>query len=159
MKDAIKGALFVLLVVASGLLAGRCASADFGVEIHGKSWHRDAGPFNERNPGIGFFVRGNTLYGHIGTFKNSFFEQSYYVAVEWMPFQSRWVDAGIGGGGSTGYQGHQTDALVAPGAYLKAHLKIAPNVYAAIRYIPPLRIDGKHITNGLTTASLGWQWK
>jgi len=147
-------------LIAAALMLPAIANAyDFGVELHGHAWHRDVGPFNERNPGLGLFARQDTLYLHAGGYKNSFYKPSFYVAAEWLPLQSRWIDAGIGGGVATGYQGYQGDASVAPGGYIKAHIKFMPDLYAAIRYVPPLRIDGKPVTNGLTTASLGWQFR
>ena len=128
-------------------------AADFGVEIHGKSWHGDVGPFNERNPGIGAFIRYGDLYGHAGTYNNSYSNQSVYIAAEWLPFQTRWLDAGVGGGTATGYEtGHVA-------AYFKAHVKLTPQVYLAIRYIPPIKENGVSITRGLRTASIGWEWK
>ena len=124
----------------------------YGLELHGKSWHGDVGPFNETNPGIGGFVRYGDLYGHVGTYKNSYSNQSVYVTAEWLPLQTRWLDAGIGGGTATGYEtGHVA-------AYIKAHLKITPKVYLSIRYIPPIKENGVSITRGLRTASIGWEW-
>jgi hypothetical protein len=124
----------------------------FGVELHGKSWHGDLGPFNERNPGVGGFIRHGNLYGHVGAYKNSYSNQSFYLAAEWLPIQSRWIDAGIGGGTATGYA---TGGLA---GYLKAHVKLAPQFYLALRYIPPIKEDGVSITRGLRAASIGWEW-
>jgi hypothetical protein len=151
--------LFILMLLMIPAIA---RPADFGMEVHGHAWHRDAGPFNERNPGLGLFARQGTLYGHVGGYKNSFSKPSYYVAAEWLPIESRYIDAGIGGGGATGYRGFQSDHDIAPGAYIPIHVKIpelSKDLFLAIRTVPPLKYHGKAITNGLTTASLGWQWK
>ena len=138
-------------------LAGPASAADFGIELHGKAEHADVGPYNERNPGIGLFIRQGTLYGHVGTYRNSYREQSTYIAVEWLPLQSRWIDAGIGGGSATGYDAHRSGPPIA--AYFKAHAKITPKLYAAIRHTPPIRDQGTYVTRGLTTASIGWEWQ
>ena len=150
------------LIAAALMLPAIAYPADYGVELHGHAWHRDVGPFNERNPGLGLFARQDTLYLHAGGYKNSFYKPSFYVAAEWLPLQSRWIDAGIGGGVATGYQGYQGDASVAPGGYIPIHVKIpelSKDLFLVIRAVPPLKYHGKSITNGLTTASLGWQWK
>lgn len=143
-------AIVVWVLVAVGLVYAKAAkSAEYGLELHGKSEHRDVGPFNERNPGIGFYMSNDerTLSLQVGTMRNSHRIQSVYASVEWLPIKSRWLDLGVGVGGVTGYIG----MAVHPAAYALAHVNITPNTHLVARYIPPLP-DGMR---GLTSFSIG----
>ncbi len=125
---------------------------ELSVLVMGPSWHSESTVkgMNVHNDTYGFGVGCDNLY--VGAYRNSFRDDSYFVAGLWEPesLQFDRFQAGVGGGVVTGYDKSVTPVRlgrVAAMAYLNLEYQVSRDVSIGAVVMPPTDKEGAWVAN------------
>lgn len=98
--------LMIILIIT--LISGSINAEELAIQLHGLSYHSDRSEgFNEVNTGIGLrYYTKKTYFDYltIGAYKNSEWNNSFYMGFGWETKLSQRIKLGLSSGIITGYE-------------------------------------------------------